>query len=197
MIIGIDEVGRGPLAGPVITSAVLLPPKLKIKKRGLKIKDSKKLTAKQRLQWYQWLKTHPQIKFAVARCQPTTIDRLNISQAANLASYRALIRLTHNSKFIIGKTKILLDGGLKLPSHISHKTIIKGDEKYNAIKLASILAKVTRDKFMEKKHKLFPQYGFIKHKGYGTKKHIQAIKKHGPCSLHRLTFISKFVILNS
>jgi len=210
--IGIDEVGRGPLAGPVVVAAVALPPRFKLAKllqkgkqslrlhrQGKKfwLKDSKRLTLHQRLICYQHIKNHPRIKFSVAQVTPAVIDQINIAQAANLAAYRAYKSLTKKlyggSTSIIklygGSTSIILDGGLKLPPDIPHKTIIRGDQKRNEIKLASIIAKIHRDRIMDRLHKQYPDYGFNDHQGYGTKKHIKALIEHGPSPIHRLTFL--------
>lgn len=189
-IIGIDEVGRGPLAGPVTVAAVATTGNFK----NLKLRDSKKLSERQRETWFKYIKK--KFKYAVASVSPRTIDKINISKAANLAATRALRRLLMKRKFPLNKTKIFLDGGLKIKEPLSTfynpRTIIKGDEKVPAIALASIVAKVTRDKRMKKLHKKYPKYRFNKNKGYGTKKHIKAIKKHGPIDIHRSTFTNKF-----
>lgn len=198
---GIDEVGRGCLAGPVTVAALVLPQELRIKNYELgKLKDSKKLTAKKREEWFAWLKQHPKIFYAKVNVYPKTIDRINISQAANLAATRAVKKLiTHNS-LPINKIKILLDGGLYLNKILdsrfqilTSRTVVKGDEKYNAIKLASIVAKVHRDRIMKRNHKKYPLYGFDQHVGYGTHRHIAAIRKHGFSEIHRLTFLKNFV----
>lgn len=223
--IGIDEVGRGPLAGPVVVCALLLKAGWSLREAERRsnllppLRDSKKLSATQRELWYKWIKNHPQIKFAVSRVYPRGIERLNISQAANLAATRATLRLLalfpppspeggpayRTGRGAGGGCSVLLDGGLHLksigstssPNNYSLslskgniKTIIKGDEKIPAIKLASIVAKVVRDRFMAKLHKKYPQYGFDKHKGYGTAAHLAAIKKFGPADVHRKTFLS-------
>lgn len=204
-IIGIDEVGRGCLAGPVVVAALALPGKLRIKNyESGKLKDSKKLSAKQREEWFAWIKNQ-EIPFAAASVYPKVIDRVNISQAANLAATRALRKIIESlSQKSLSLAKVYLDGGLFLESGSKNyklwrkaRTIIKGDEKYNCIKLASIVAKVKRDKTMARRHKEFPRYGFNQHVGYGTKAHISAIKKHGPCQLHRLTFLKNFYIIKS
>ena len=209
-VIGIDEVGRGPLAGPVTVGAVALPLKFKIinhrpktkskNQKLLPLRDSKKLSAKQREEWMRWIRGQRKeesgkqlIFYATASVYPKVIDRINISQAANLAAQRAFTKLGRMSGVRSWmKARILLDGGLYInhpASHILPRTIIKGDEKYNCIKLASIIAKVKRDRIMKRNHKKFPQYGFDEHVGYGTKKHIAALKKHGPCSIHRRSFL--------
>lgn len=208
--IGIDEVGRGPLAGPVVVAAVFLPPRFKLarllkraknplrfNRRGKRfwMKDSKRLTLNQRLICYQTLKNHPKIKFSIAIVSPKIIDQINIAQAANLAVRRAYKNLSKKLLMLnvnCPVSNVLLDGGLRLPENISHRTIVRGDQKYNAIKLASIIAKITRDRIMNRLRKLYPQYGFEEHKGYGTKKHLAALKMHGPSPIHRLSFL-KFI----
>lgn len=202
-IIGIDEVGRGPLAGPVTVAAVAATVNLKFlilhfqKKSKIPLKDSKKLTAKQREKWAEFVKQSV-IPFAIFSASPKMIDKINISNAANLASGRAFQKLTTNYKLSTTNLKILLDGGLKIPprflkspmaSAYTLTTIIKGDEKILAISLASIMAKVHRDKLMEKMDKKYPGYGFGKHKGYGTKLHYQTLKKFGPSKIHRKSFL--------
>ncbi len=188
-IIGIDEVGRGSLAGPVMVAAVALS----VKKRFKNLRDSKKLSPKAREQWFRVIKSEKEIFYAVCRVTPKKIDEINISASANLAATRAFIKLIKNSKFKTENYKIFLDAGLSLSKSLNLKfhipnSIIKGDEKINAIKLASIVAKVTRDKYMVKLHKLYPKYGFNIHKGYGTKRHLRAIKKYGISNVHRCTF---------
>lgn len=192
VLIGIDEVGRGALAGPVVTAAVLLP-----RRRFKNLKDSKKLSPAQRQRWFERLKGENHgIFYALARVYPPKIDKINISQAANLAATRALLRLTRNYQLKIENFRVLLDGGLYLNGQERGRTVIKGDEKYNAIKLASIAAKVTRDRYMKKLHRDYPAYGFDRHKGYGTKKHLRALRKHGHSPVHRLTFIRKYIKIN-
>ncbi len=202
-ILGIDEVGRGCLAGPVVVAACALPVNLKFKSFKFKVpfKDSKKLSARQREEWFQWVKANPKISYAKASVYPKIIDRMNISQAANLAATRALKRLLANIFFFLANSKVILDGGLFVNQKsllaggytLNPRTIVKADEKFNCVKLASIVAKVHRDKIMRRNHKKFPQYGFDQHVGYGTKIHVAAIRKHGYCELHRLSFLGNFV----
>ncbi len=204
--IGIDEVGRGPLAGPVVVCALAIQWKAKSGKlkaeTGLPLRDSKKLSARQREVWCAWIKMQPNIQYALARVYPKTIDRINISEAANLAATRALVKaakLISSKVDTTIKVSVLLDGGLhakalplsKLTNLRTYKfrTIIRGDEKFPAISLASIVAKVARDRIMKKLDKKFPEYGFASHKGYGTRAHMEALRKHGPCMIHRKTFI--------
>ena len=194
-IIGIDEVGRGSLAGPVTVAAVAVPIKLKIKNKisKIKLRDSKKLSSLQREAWFVRIKNHPQIKFAIAHVQPGVIDRINISNAANLAATRAVYKLTASVRGLV-VSKIILDGGLYIKLKTKNKklkiqTVIRADEKFPAVSLASIIAKVTRDKLMARKHKKFPQYNFLRHKGYGTKLHMAAVKRFGPSVIHRISFL--------
>ncbi|PIR97733.1 MAG: ribonuclease HII [Candidatus Colwellbacteria bacterium CG10_big_fil_rev_8_21_14_0_10_42_22] len=194
-IVGIDEAGRGALAGPVVVGVVAIPKGFKISGYKLpKLKDSKGLSANQRSLWYTYIRKHPQIFFASARVYQRRIDKINITQSSNVAASRALDNLF---KEIPRKrvSKVLLDGGLYLGSiehmGIASKTIVRGDEKHNPIKLASIVAKVTRDKYLEKLDFRYPQYGLARHKGYGTKAHFKAIKEHGILEMHRLTFLKE------
>ncbi len=217
-IIGIDEVGRGALAGPVTAAVVLLPrnfqfpisnfqtnPKSKNLNSKLKLKDSKKLTPKQREIWFRYIKESQKSKtkgqrlyYATANVSPKIIDKINISKAANLAAARAFNRLFSLKKLKIQNCKIFLDGGLYLNKNSirinqqnqleSASTIIKGDEKINAIKLASVVAKVTRDRYMVKLRIPYPKYGFDIHKGYGTKSHLRAIRRYGLSDVHRKSF---------
>ena len=196
-IIGIDEVGRGPLAGPVTVAAIAATANFQ-KNFKVKLKDSKKLSPKQREKWFKFVKEN-KIPFAIANVWPKTIDKINISKAANLAATRCIIKLTtNNQRLTIKNCKIFLDGGLYLnlqpttnnqrQNKIKAKTIIRGDEKIPAIALASIVAKVHRDTLMKRLHKKYPQYGFDKHKGYGTKLHYKMLKKYGISEIHRKSF---------
>ncbi|MGC8776039.1 MAG: ribonuclease HII [Minisyncoccia bacterium] len=195
-IIGIDEVGRGSLAGPVFVCAVLIPKNFKIKNKKLgKLFDSKKLNLKKRFLWYKYL-TNLKIKFAISKISPQKIDKINISNASNLGAFLALNKIFKKNKINLKNTKIFLDGGLFIKSKdyqklhfLNAKTIIRGDAKYTAIKIASIMAKIQRDKYMQQLSKKYPAYLFEKHKGYGTKLHLSLIKKYGPSLVHRLTFI--------
>lgn len=209
-IIGIDEVGRGALAGPVVVAAVALPGKLRIKylelrikgrfknkKFKLKLRDSKKLSPRQRESWLQYIKKTA-LFYRIASVSPKVIDKINISQAANLAATRAFSKLIKNIDIRCDRTKcqqnynVYLDGGLYIKNskiqNLKTKTIIKGDEKIPAISLASIVAKVYRDKLMRRLHKKYLRYDFINNVGYGTKKHIKAIKKYGRSPIHRQSF---------
>ena len=197
-IIGIDEVGRGALAGPVVVTAAAVPTSLTWKVQSKKLgglRDSKKLSAKQREAWFGHFKNHPKISYAVAFVYPRQIEKRNISGAANLAALRAYQRLALDSRLSALSSSIFLDGGLFLgsrklqPAHA--KTVVKGDEKIPAVAIASIIAKVTRDRAMVRLARRHPQYGFEIHKGYGTKRHCAAIKRHGMSHVHRTTFLGK------
>ena len=201
-IIGIDEVGRGALAGPVVVvaAAVAVNSKLQAPNSKLLLRDSKKLSAKQREAWFAYFKTNPNISFAVARVYPRGIERLNISGAANLAALRAYKRLATRVWGIGNAGRVYLDGGLYLGKKGSlttfgvtknAQTIIKADEKITAVKIASIIAKVHRDRFMIKLARRYPDYSFEVHKGYGTKLHRAALAKVGPCEIHRRSFLFK------
>lgn len=214
--VGVDEVGRGALAGPVVVAAACFPAGLRISNKELgALKDSKKLSPEKRETWLEHFKTIPEISFQTARVYPRAIEKINISQAANRAATAACERLIENvakqhpyKLENLRMLKVFLDGGLFLaskrrqtrtergitrkPQVLSVTTIIKGDEKITAVKVASIIAKVQRDKYMEKLSKKHPQYGFEIHKGYGTRRHIGAIKKYGASQAHRLTFIKKW-----
>lgn len=195
--IGIDEVGRGALAGPIFVCAVAIPENFKIQNKKLgKLLDSKKLNSKKRLLWFNYLISLKKIKFKISKIYPSKIDKINIDKAANLAAWQAIKKLVLKEKISLKKTKIFLDGGLYLKSKEyqklnfkNAKTITKGDERYNTIKIASIIAKIKRDEYMTKLAKKHPNYFFEKHKGYGTKIHLAAISKYGPTKEHRLTFI--------
>ncbi len=251
-IVGIDEVGRGALAGPVVVAAVCFPVGLKISNRKLgALKDSKKLSPKLRELWVEYFKSIPEISYKTARVYPRAIEKINISRAANKAAglvaerlmkslwqentYRptrhsGILSPSHKATDGQGKNtrmfRIFLDGGLflgvkrgltrtsrgiaqkfqrlsasaPLDTRISNgvnqrwsaTTVVRGDEKITAVKVASIIAKVHRDKYMKKLSEKHPRYEFEIHKGYGTRRHISAIKKHGPSRAHRLTFIKKW-----
>lgn len=205
-IVGIDEVGRGALAGPVVVAAVALPSGFAAKNAKIGVlKDSKKLSVKKREAWCKYLKGRPSIHFALARVYPRQIEKHNISRAANMAAERAFWRLAGFAGNA-SKTRVFLDGGLFLGNHghgrgrrpgqsqpagVRAKTVIKGDEKIEAVTVASIIAKVYRDRLMVRLGGKYPAYGFATHKGYGTKAHRAAIKKFGPSGAHRLTFLKK------
>jgi len=190
-VIGLDEVGRGPLAGPVVAGAVILNSKFKI--QNLKINDSKKLSVKRREELYEILTNHSDIFWGIGIVSEKVIDKINILEATKLAMQKAIDALEFKiqklkCKITNQNSKLLIDGNFSLKTNILQKSIIKGDEKVFSISAASIIAKVTRDKLMDKLHEKYPEYGFDKHKGYGTAMHLKNIKKFGPCKIHRKSF---------
>ncbi|MEE8131829.1 MAG: ribonuclease HII [Candidatus Paceibacterota bacterium] len=196
-VIGIDEVGRGPLAGPITVAAVAATansksqiPKSKILKG---IKDSKKLTSKQREVWNKILRKNFECRYVSVNNK--TIDKIGIQKAIKLAVSRVLVKTIKSCKPKIKSCVVFFDGGLYLPKSLNSKfyilnsrTIIKGDEKIPVISAASIIAKVARDSKMLRFHKKYSKYGFYRHKGYGTKLHYKMIKKHGVSKIHRRSF---------
>lgn len=177
-IAGVDEAGRGPLAGPVAAAAVILP-------RGFSmagLDDSKKLSAKKRDQLYQELTGHSEVAWSVAIADCGEIDRLNILRATHLAMRRAAEALAPLPDHC------LIDGLPVRDFPIPHDAIVKGDGISLSIAAASIIAKVTRDRMMREIDLEFPQFGFAKHQGYGTKEHLEALRIHGPCRHHRRSF---------
>jgi ribonuclease HII len=193
LIVGIDEAGRGPLAGGVFVAAVLFyknPRKILEKLSApAKLADSKDLSEKKREEWFEWIK-RSKIPFFVASVSPKVIDKINITRAANIAAKRALAKMIDRLK--LKKIEVVADAGISIgffKEVVSFKSFPDADKTVAAVSLASIVAKVKRDTQMKKLDKKYPYYGFLSHKGYGTKKHIQAIKKFGPSPIHRLTFI--------
>ena len=180
-ICGVDEAGRGPLAGPVCAAAVSLPKGLEIP--GLN--DSKKLTEKRREELFPVI-CEKAIAYGIGTASQEEIDEINILQATYLAMERAMAQLE-------GKAHIaLIDGNRAKDFGLPVQTVVKGDSRSANIAAASILAKVTRDRYMLEMAKEYPQYGFEIHKGYGTKQHYQALREHGHCAIHRRTFLKKF-----
>ena len=183
-ICGIDEVGRGPLAGPVVAGAVVLPKGSRI----LYINDSKKLSAKKREELFDIIKEEA-VSVGIGMASPERIDEINILQATYEAMRQAIANLSI-------KPELLLNDAVMIPGvDIKQVPIIKGDAKSLTIGAASIMAKVTRDRMMAEYDKEYPQYGFAKHKGYGTKQHTQALLEYGACPIHRKTFLKN--ILNT
>ena len=181
-ICGIDEAGRGPLAGPVVAGAVILPKDCEI----LYLNDSKKLSAAKREELYDEI-MEKAVAAAVGMASPARIDEINILQATYEAMREAISKLAV-------EPGILLNDAVTIPEMIIPQVpIIKGDAKSVSIAAASILAKVTRDRLMVEYEKVMPEFGFPGHKGYGSKEHIEAIKKYGPTPIHRKTFIKKFI----
>ncbi len=211
-VIGIDEVGRGPLAGPVVLAAVAIPVSWRPREGGGRgsLRDSKRLTAIQRELWSGYLTAHHKVVFATAKIYPRAIDRLNIARAANKAARRALRKVLASLGGDAELAGVYLDGGLYLQQlraprarasfhsetvrfaakvAVTAHTVVKGDERIVAVKIASILAKAQRDRIMANEAKRFPGYGFERHKGYATKSHYAALAKLGPTPIHRLTFL--------
>jgi len=181
-IAGVDEAGRGPLAGPVIAAAVIFPKDCMIDG----VNDSKQLSAKQRDLLFD--RIHAQaLAVGVGRVDHTEIDRINILQATMLAMKYALEQLPAPPDYV------LVDGNYFTHKGYQFKTIVEGDAKSFTIAAASIIAKVTRDRLMMKLDARYPEYGFAKHKGYGTQQHLDALKQYGLCEIHRRTFTRKFL----
>jgi len=176
-VAGVDEAGRGPLAGPVVAAAVIFPHGLSLP--GLR--DSKKLSPAQRNQWFEHIRQQC-MGFGIAVVDEATIDEINILQATRLAMKRAVEQLS------VSADLLLIDGNRGIESGIDQKTIVGGDDASQSIAAASVLAKVTRDRMMEAHDETYPQYGFSQHKGYGTRMHRERIRQYGPCPIHRKTF---------
>ncbi len=178
LVAGIDEAGRGPLAGPVVAAAVILPKDHPI----LYVNDSKQLSEKKREELYDVI-TRDAVSYGVGMAGEKVIDEINILQATYLAMKEAFSKLSP-------KPGVTLNDAVTVPGiPVRQVPIIKGDAKSASIAAASIIAKVTRDRLMLKYDELYPEYGFRSHKGYGTREHVEALKKYGPCDIHRQTFI--------
>ena len=188
-ICGIDEVGRGPLAGPVVAAAVMISAELfKDLSKFKGVNDSKKLSEKSREKWYEILTKHEKIKWGIGIISEKVIDKINILEATKVAMMKAIKNLARQENDM--PDYLLIDGNFTLegmPS-INQKAVIKGDAKIISIAAASIIAKVTRDRMMRQFNEDYPEYGFDKHKGYGTALHCEMIKKFGPCPIHRRSF---------
>ena len=181
LICGVDEAGRGPLAGPVYAAAVILP-------RGLVIEglnDSKKLTEKRREALYDEI-TEKALAYGIGCADEKEVDEINILQATFLAMRRAIAQLSTKPDLA------LIDGNRDSDFGVPSKTVIKGDSLSANIAAASALAKVTRDRVMKEYDEQYPQYGFAVHKGYGTKRHYEALREFGSCPIHRMSFLKKF-----
>lgn len=183
LIAGVDEAGRGPLAGPVCVAAVIMP--FEQDKIIAEINDSKKLTEKKREQLFEKIK-NTAISYNIVFVDEKTIDSINILNATKLGMKQAIEGLSV-------KPELVLIDAVKIDTCVPTESIIKGDAKSYNIAAASILAKVTRDKLMVDLDKKYPEYNFKKHKGYGTKEHIENLKKFGKCEIHRNSFIKHFV----
>ena len=177
LVSGIDEVGRGPLAGPVVAAAVILPRQVELPG----VKDSKCLTASQREACREEILACA-VSVGIGCIEPAEIDRINILQATFKAMLQAVKELEAQPDFL------LIDGPYKLPLSIPQKGLPRGDQRSLSIAAASIVAKVHRDRLMSEYHALYPAYDFARNKGYGTARHLEALRRHGPCPLHRLSF---------
>ncbi len=176
-IAGIDEAGRGPLAGPVVSAAVILPQAFSV----AEVTDSKKLSAKKRGRLYEEIYAHA-VSVGIGIVDAAEIDRINILQASLLTMSMATHNLNPQPECL------LIDGPFRIPSRLPQKPITRGDTLSVSIAAASIVAKVTRDRLMETYNEYYPQYGFLQHKGYPTRAHKAAIRKFGFCPIHRRTF---------
>jgi ribonuclease HII len=184
-VAGVDEAGRGPLAGPVVAAAAILPAKwaasgLPVELEGLN--DSKQLTKTQREKFFALLTSCGQVEFAIAQMDAALIDEINILQATHRAMNDALAKLNPQPQHA------LVDGRPVKTMRVPQTAIVKGDARSYSIAAASVLAKVTRDRLMLDFDRQWPKYGFAEHKGYGTARHLAAISAHGPCPIHRRSF---------
>jgi ribonuclease HII len=178
-IAGIDEAGRGPLAGPVVAAAAVLPEKFRHKV----LRDSKQLSVKQRDRIYEELSAHAEIRWAVAVIAVEEIDRINILRATHAAMRAAVAQLP------APPDHVLIDGLPVRPFPIEQTALVDGDALSFSIAAASVFAKVTRDRLMLDYDREYPAYGFAQHKGYGTELHLARLRQHGPCPIHRRTFL--------
>jgi ribonuclease HII len=177
LIAGVDEAGRGPLAGPVVAAAVILPEGTELEG----VTDSKRMSARNREEAFPRIE-QAAVAFSLSVVSPEEIDRINILQASRKAMMQAILMLDPQPDFL------LIDGTHPVDLPIPQQCITKGDQLSLPISAASVLAKVYRDSIMRSYHTLFPQYGFLSNKGYGTQGHMGALKRFGPCPIHRLTF---------
>lgn len=185
LIAGVDEAGRGPLAGPVYAAAVILPEDIRLDG----INDSKKLSPKKRAELFDEI-IEKATAYSVFSVDEKKIDEINILRATHLAMNGAVLSLSKKPDYVI------IDGNSISSMDIPHETIVKGDAKSISIAAASVLAKVSRDRYIEKMAEIYPEYGFEKHKGYGTKEHIEAILRYGVSPIHRKTFLTKILERN-
>lgn len=181
-IAGVDEAGRGPLAGPVYAAAVILPEGARLDG----INDSKKLSEKKREALFDEI-TKIAISYSIASMDEKIIDQVNILNATHMAMCQAVDNLSIHADYVI------IDGNSIKGMEKPHETLVKGDAKSISIAAASILAKVSRDRYIKEMGEKYPEYGFEKHKGYGTKAHTDAILEHGVCPIHRKTFLKKLL----
>lgn len=185
LVAGVDEAGRGPLAGPVVAAAVIFPHTWSatgFDERLRDLNDSKQLTEAQREEFFAVLTSLPEVRYAIAIVDAATIDRINILQATHRAMNEALAQLRPQPEHV------LVDGRPVKSMQLPSTAIVKGDALSYSIAAASVLAKVTRDRMMREYDAQFPRYGFAGHKGYGTPEHLAALAVHGPCAIHRRSF---------
>ena len=185
LLAGLDEAGRGPLAGPVVAAAVMFPVEWlrgEFPPELAKLNDSKQLTEAQRERYFTWLTTHADVRYAIASADAAVIDQINILQATHRAMNDALAQLTPPP------AHVLVDGLPVKSLRFPQTPLVKGDARSYSIAAASVLAKVTRDRLMREFDRAFPGYGFAGHKGYGTAAHLAAIARLGPCPIHRRSF---------
>ncbi len=194
-LIGIDEVGRGPVAGPVYVCALMIESKKLenfVEKAGLPLRDSKKLTEKMRKKWFDKIQEGARIgflKYAVSFSSGEEIDKKGIAVCIKACAQASVLKLNLDKE----KAKVFLDGGLFVSPDFIQETVIKGDENIPVISLASIVAKVLRDEKMSEYANDYPEYLFEKNKGYGTKAHLDAVKKFGLTELHRKSFLKNYI----
>ena len=181
-ICGVDEAGRGPLCGPVVAAAVILPKHVCIEG----VNDSKKISEKKREKLYDDIMKGA-IAVGIGISDVDVIEKVNILNATKIAMKKAIESLSIKPDYV------LIDGNQKIDIDILQETVVSGDAKSESIASASIIAKVTRDRMLRKFDEMYPEYGFAKHKGYGTKAHIEAIKKYGLTPIHRKSFCTKFI----
>jgi ribonuclease HII len=193
-IVGLDEAGRGPLAGPVVAAAVTILKFPGYNSRFFQLKDSKKLSEKQREEVYPILTKAPKIRWATGRVSEKVIDKINILEATKLAMKRAVRNL--EKKLNKKADFLILDGNIEISLPIPQKSIKKADNKVFSCAAASVIAKIKRDRMMKRYHKKYPLYGFNKHKGYATRLHRKMLKKYGPCKIHRKSFAPIKVLLS-
>jgi ribonuclease HII len=195
-VIGIDEVGRGPLAGPVYVCAVAMEYQLYKKMKWPGLTDSKKLSLKAREHWFtkaKELESQDILKIALAHQSAAAIDRYGISVCIK----KCIVDILEQVALDPSETLVLLDGGLRAPTqYTTQQTIIRGDQSQKIISLASVVAKVTRDRYMVNMAQKYPEYAWQNNKGYGTKMHSEALKKRGITSLHRKSFLSRILDIN-
>ena len=188
VIVGVDEAGRGALAGPVVAGACVLPA---LKKFPVIIRDSKEMSSEEREVSFEWIKAN--CVYGVGSVEASEIDRIGILAATEIAMQQAVKQVSEHHKELY----VLIDGRDAFWFDHPHSSIVRGDKHEKCIAAGSIIAKVTRDRRMIELHQTFPEYGFAKHKGYGTNEHLSALRMHDLSSLHRKTFLKEFTAATS